>query len=89
MTVPFASRLSFLDPKLTSNGENYGPIRYKEIVEERWYISKHLHTSYNDVGEITPIERNYLIEFIVRELDKEKESMEKMRQQMNAKKEST
>lgn len=88
MIAPFASRLSFLDPKLTSDGEDYGPIRYKAIVEERWYISKHLHTSYNDVGEITPTERSYLIEFIVRELDKERESMEKVKQQMNSRKES-
>lgn len=88
MTVPFGSRLSFLDPKLTSNGEDYGPIRYKQIAKERWYISKNLHTSYNEVGELTPIERNYLIEFTLEDLDREKESMEKLKQQMISKKES-
>lgn len=46
----------------------YGPERYKEICRERYLISKHSSTSYNDTKDITPTERKYLIEFILEDL---------------------
>lgn len=66
-----------MDPQLTSDGRLYAPIRYKQIVKERYYISKNIHTSYNDIGKLTPLERQYLIEFINEEGIKEKELIEK------------
>jgi len=62
-----------LDPLLTSDGKPYGPVRYEQIVEERYLISKHIHTSYFDLGKITPIERKYILEFIRRDLEHENE----------------
>lgn len=56
---------------MTSDGRPYAPYRYKEIVEERYQISKHIHTSYADLGEITPLERKYLLEFIKRDIERE------------------
>ena len=53
-----------MDPQFTKDGKPYGPIRYKEIVKERYLISKSMNTSYNEVGQITPTERQYLIEFL-------------------------
>lgn len=59
--------MNFLDPKLTSDGKPYGPYRYKEIVKECYLISKNCNTSYTDLMNITPIEKNYLLEFISEE----------------------
>lgn len=66
-----------MDPQLTSDGKPYGPARYKELVKERYYISKCCNTSYNEVGDITPTERRYLLEMIVEELQKQKEAIDK------------
>ena len=74
---PFASQLSFLDPQLTKKGEPYGPKRYKEIVKERYVITKNTNTSYGDTGDITPLERQYLLSFIEEDLKRTKENLEK------------
>ena len=73
----FASQVNFLDPKLTSDGEPFGPHRYKEIVKECYLISKNCNTSYTDLMSITPIERDYLLEFILDEAQKTEEAMKK------------
>jgi hypothetical protein len=70
---------------LTNDGVPYGPIRYKEIVKERYLISKHTNTSYTDTDTITPTERNYLIEFITEELQKQQEAYEKAKAKYEAK----
>ena len=62
-----------MDPQLTSSGKPYGPERYKKIVQERYLNSKNMNTSYNDIGKITPTERQYLIEFIADEIKRSKE----------------
>lgn len=70
-----------MDPLLTEDGRPYGPTRYKNIVSERYYVSKYCNTSYKDVGEMTPVERRYLLEFITDELQKQKDAIEKTRKQ--------
>ena len=40
-------------------------------------ISKHTNTSYSDTADITPIERSYLLQFIVDDLTKQKEILER------------
>jgi len=60
-----------MDPKLTEDGQLYGPVRFKNIVKERYFISKKCNTSYIDVGYMTPLERKYVIEFILDEIEKE------------------
>lgn len=69
-----------MDPQLTNDGKPYGPFRYKEIVRERWFISKNINTSYNDLGKITPRERDYLIDFII---DEQKRTSEYIKKQKN------
>lgn len=64
---------------MTSDGRPYGPIRYQQIVEERYQISKHTHTSYKDLDDITPLERRYLLEFIKTDLEREKEIRDKLK----------
>ena len=76
---PFASQLNFLDPQKTEDGQPYSPIRYKELVKECYLISKNLNTSYLDVLKITPLERNYLIKFLVEEAKYNKDMIEQSR----------
>ena len=52
---------------------------YKELVRERYLITKHTNTSYNETANITPLERRYIFEFITDELQKQKEAYDKMK----------
>ena len=76
---PFGTHLNFLDPQKTPDGKPYGPIRYKEIVQERFYISKNLNTSYADTGNITPTEKEYLIDFIIDDIKRQKAQIEALK----------
>lgn len=73
-----------MDPQLTKEGKPYGPHRFKELVRERYLISKNINTSYNDIGRITPKEREYIIQFIADEIKRSKELIDQ--QKMNANK---
>lgn len=75
-----------MDPQLTKDGKPYGPVRYKEIVRERYLISKNINTSYNDIGQITPRERGYLIEFMIDEIKKSKQLVEEQKLKNKGKK---
>jgi hypothetical protein len=71
-----------LDPELTSEGKPYGPERYKEIVRERYLISKYSNTSYSDLDNITPLERRYLLVFIKDELQQQHDAVEQQKSDM-------
>jgi hypothetical protein len=75
-----------LDPQYTSDGQLYAPLRFKQIVEERYLISKYLHTSYTDLGEVTPTERRYLIEFLTRDKEAENKLYEEHQRELNSRK---
>lgn len=55
------------------------PGQYKELVKERYLITKHTNTSYNETAQITPLERRYIFEFVMDELQKQKEAYEKFK----------
>lgn len=76
LSLTFAANLNFLDPKLTENGKPYGPERYKRIVQECYLISKNMNTSYSDVLKITPMEREYLINFLLEDYNERKKAVE-------------
>ena len=65
---------------MTDEGKPYGPIRYKNIARERYLISKHTNTSYEDTSKITPLERGYILEFITEDLERQKEMYDKARE---------
>lgn len=67
MIHPFVLQLNSLDPPTTKEGKPYGPAKYKEIVYERYFIARNTSTSYEEVGNISPRERSYLIEFLQEE----------------------
>ena len=53
-----------MDPQLTRDGKPYGPVRFKEIVREQYIISKQTNNSILDVDDLTPRERELLLDFI-------------------------
>lgn len=55
----------------------YGVWRFKEIVRECYFISANINTSYKDLLDITPREKNLLIDYIVEKNKAEKEAIEK------------
>lgn len=65
---------------MTETGELYAPTRFKEIVKERYLISKHTNTSYQDTVDITPTERKYILEFIHDDLQRQKAMYDKARE---------
>lgn len=75
-----------MTPQKTKDGKPYGPIRYKQIVKECYYITKNTSTSYTEALELSPTEREYLITFLVDEVKKSQEALEKAKEKANAKK---
>ena len=69
-----------MDPQLTSDKKPYGPWRYKQIVKECYIITKNTNTSYSDVLEMTPAERECFIEFIAEDFKKQQEQIDKAKQ---------
>ena len=69
---------------MTEDGRPYGPLRYKEIARERYLISKHTNTSYEDTSTITPLERNYILEFLVDDMQRQKDMYEKAQMEAEA-----
>ena len=67
---------------MTSDGKPYGPLRYKAIVQECFMISKNCNTSYSDLLNITPIEKQYLMEFIIQEFEANKKAQDEMNQKL-------
>lgn len=76
---------SFLDPQTMSNGNPYGPVRFRQIIKECYLIAKNCNTSYTDLLNITPMEKNELINLIIEENKKSEEAMQKIKNE-NAKK---
>ena len=70
---------------MTSDGRPYAPERYREIVRERYEISKRINTSYNDLGDITPTERNYLMQFILEDIERENKLIEQANSKIKSK----
>lgn len=62
------------------------PELYKDLVRERYIITKHTNTSYSDTADISYAERNYLIQFIAEDLQRKKEMYDEAKEQMENKK---
>lgn len=56
----------------TPDGKLYCPQLFKKLVNDCYIISKFIHTSYNELLQLSVIEKNYLLDFIKQ--DKEQES---------------
>ena len=64
---------------MTSDGRLFAPERFKQIVKERYEISKRINSSYNDIGEITPRERSLLLQFIEEDIKHDNKIIEQAR----------
>ena len=73
-----------MDPQLTEDGKPYGPIRYKDIARERYLISKHTNTSYEDTANITPLERGYILQFLIEDMERQKAAYERLQTEREA-----
>lgn len=82
---PFASHLNFLDQQFDSKGNPYGPIRYKQLVRECYEISRIMNTPYTDVLNISPLEREYLREFIKEDNERSNKMLEEKMAQIKQK----
>lgn len=76
--------MNFLDPQVLPNGEPYAPKRFRDIAQECYWVSKYVHTSYNDVQDMTPKERELIISFITDELEKQEKEIEKQNEKRNS-----
>lgn len=70
-----------MDPQKTDDGQPYGPIRYKNIVQERYIITKNSGISYEDTGKMTPTERQLYLDFIAEEFERTKQAIEKAKEE--------
>ena len=70
---------------MTKEGRPYGPYRYKQIVHERYLIAKHGNITYGDTANITPLERNYILEFITDELQRQHDLYQEKMAEVEAK----
>ena len=82
----FALGPNFLDPQTTTNGENYGTYRYKQIIKECYIIAKNCNTPYTDLLDITPSEKVELLNLIIEENKKMQMELEKATLQQQGKK---
>ena len=77
--------MNFLDQLYDEEGNPLGPARYKEIVQERYFITKNTHISYEDTGKMTPKEREYIQQFIIDDLKRQKDYVRNMTQEIRLK----
>ena len=80
----FASLQSFSDPhQIIKDDHNqdiaFGLFRYNQIIDECYIISKNIHTSYLDLMEVTPKERDRMLELLSEEAKKQQEFIDKQK----------
>lgn len=85
---PFALHQSFLDPQTLIKDDNgkeipYGLFRYKQIIQECYLISKNINTSYLDLMDITPNEKNMMLELLKDEAKRNEEYLEKYKKKQH------
>ena len=69
-----------MDPKLTSDGKPWAPQKFKQLVKDRYAIAKHLNASYLEVGELSVVEKMYLVEIINREEQETQEQLKRLKE---------
>lgn len=77
MLYPFVSSQHFLD--LVISDYQTKTTLLENLVKERYYITKFLHTSYLDTDEITHVERNMLLKFIKDDKEQEVKQIKNLR----------
>ncbi len=60
----------------------FGVVRFEEIIQECYIISKNIHTSYTDLLDITPREKNMMLELLNNEAKRQQELYDKQKAKM-------
>lgn len=76
--------MNFLDPLETKDGQPYAPIKYKQLVKECYLISKNTHTSYNEVMQMSPTERQYLLNFLFEDAQRREQELQAQKDTIKA-----
>ena len=77
---------SFFNPEYTQDGQPFGPLRFRQICREEYIISATTHTSFLDVEQISPRERELIIEFLKEDkAERDKKRQEELEQMNNRK----
>lgn len=74
---------SFLDQLYDENKKPLVPKRVKAILREVYDICKNIGVSYEDAMEMTPYERELMLQFLSADLEAEKKSIEKVLDERN------
>lgn len=74
MYFPFVSTQHFLD--LIILNPEVKSILMNRIIQEKYHISKRINTSFNELDEITPLERKALLKLILQDLEEQKRILE-------------
>lgn len=76
---PFVSTKHFLD--LIVDDPEFKSLVMQNIIQEKYQISKRIHTSFIELDEITPTERKSLLKLLVDDLKEEERIIQAARAQ--------
>ena len=68
---------------MMNNGVPYGPHRYKEIVKECYLITRNMNTSYEEIMNMNPLEREYLLKFLADEIQRTNDEIKEANKKKN------
>ncbi len=71
---PFISTKHFLD--LVIDDPEFKTVMMNNIIQEKYQISKRIHTSFTELDNITAIERRALLKLILKDLEEQKRIMD-------------
>lgn len=71
--------MNSLDPPLTDG--KYQADKFKQLTKERYLITKNTSTSYEEAGNLTPIEMSYILEFLAEESKQNEEALKRSKKQ--------
>ena len=81
--APFVKPENFLDPLQTSDGKPYRLLKYDNILKERFIICKQLGLSYEDTGNMSPLERGKILQLIQKVIKAESDKITEIQKNMH------
>lgn len=70
ISFPFTSTKHFLD--LVVDDPEFKSVMMNNIIQEKYQISKRIHTSFTELDNITSIERRAILKLILKDLEEQK-----------------
>lgn len=68
---------------MTSDGKSVGQEQYENIVKQRYAIARTLNCSYESVGNMSPVEKNFIIKYINDEYEERKKQLDEQKKKYN------